>query len=119
MALVAIADDSLFQRFFLRKIINDRGHETVEAANGHELLALCETCAPDLIVMDLNMPELSGVALLETLQQRGAAYQTVVITADIQHTTRTRCLELGACEVLHKPVDEKTVADVLARRLPA
>jgi len=118
MALVAIADDSMFQRFFLRKILADCGHESVEAANGGELLALCETCTPDLVFMDLNMPEISGLELLEALRERKPALRTVVITADIQHTTRARCLELGACEVLNKPVDEKAVADVLARRLP-
>ncbi|GFK93386.1 Regulator of RpoS [Fundidesulfovibrio magnetotacticus] len=118
MALVALADDSMFQRFFLRKIVSERGHETVEAANGRQLLELVEARTPDLVIMDLNMPEFSGLELLETFHARGVAFPVVVITADIQHTTRARCLELGAAEVLNKPVDEAAVNGVLSRMLP-
>lgn len=119
MSSILIADDSMFQRFMLRKIAASLGHEVREAADGRQLLDMAEASPPDLVLMDLNMPELSGVQVLEALKAKGAALKAVVITADIQHTTRARCLELGAAEVLNKPLDEETIRAVIARQLPS
>jgi len=119
MPVVLIADDSMFQRFFIRKIVAETGHEAIEAATGRELLDQVLAKKPDLIIMDLNMPELSGVDVLEALQASRTPYTAAVVTADIQHTTKARCLELGASEVLHKPIDEQAVRGVIDRLLPA
>lgn len=118
MSVVLIADDSMFQRFFIKKIVTETSHAPLEAATGRELLDLALDKAPDLIIMDLNMPELSGLEVLEALRDSGKAFTTAVVTADIQHTTKARCLELGAREVLHKPVDEEALRGVLSRLLP-
>lgn len=119
MALVLIADDSMFQRFLLGKIVSDLGHQVLDAADGRQLLDLALERRPDLIIMDINMPELSGVQALESFQAQGLAFKTVVVTADIQHTTRDRCLELGASRVLNKPLDEAVVRELLAGLLPS
>jgi twitching motility two-component system response regulator PilH len=118
MSVVLIADDSMFQRFFIKKIVAEAGHTPLEAATGRELLDQALAQAPRLIIMDLNMPELSGQEVLETLRDKGTAITTAVVTADIQHTTKARCLELGAVEVLHKPVDETALRGLLSRLLP-
>ncbi len=117
MSSILIADDSMFQRFMLRKIASSLGHEVIEAADGSQLLEKAQASPPDLILMDLNMPGLSGMEVLEALKERGSALKVVVITADIQHTTRARCMDLGAAEVMNKPLDDAAVAAILARHL--
>lgn len=119
MALVLIADDSMFQRFVLGKLVSSQGHQILEAADGRQLLELAKERRPDLILMDINMPELSGIQALEWFRDQGLEFKTVVVTADIQHTTKARCLELGAAQVLNKPLDEGVVRDLLARLLPS
>lgn len=119
MALVLIADDSMFQRFVLGKLVSGLGHQILEAADGRQLLELAKERRPDLIIMDINMPELSGIQALEWFRDQGLEFKTVVVTADIQHTTKARCLELGAAQVLNKPLDEDVVRDLLARLLPS
>jgi twitching motility two-component system response regulator PilH len=119
MALVLIADDSLFQRFFLKKIAAGLGHEVLDAGGGRQLLDLALEKKPGLVLMDLNMPEMTGLEVLEAFQERGLAIRSVVITADIQHTTKARCLELGAAGVLHKPAEEEAVRQAILRLLPA
>ncbi|MFP5220678.1 MAG: response regulator [Acidobacteriota bacterium] len=114
MALVLIADDSMFQRFLLGKIVTSLGHQVLDAADGRQLLDLALEQRPDLIIMDINMPELSGIQALETFQAQGLDFRTVVVTADIQNTTRTRCLELGAAQVLNKPLEEDRLRELLA-----
>lgn len=114
MALVLIADDSMFQRFVLGKIVSSMGHQVLDAADGRQLLELVLERRPDLIIMDINMPELSGIQALEWFRDQGLEVKTVVVTADIQHTTKARCLELGAALVLNKPLDEAVVRDILA-----
>lgn len=119
MALVLIADDSMFQRFVLGKIVSSMGHQVLDAADGRQLLELAQERRPDLIIMDINMPELSGLQALEWFRDQGLEVRTVVVTADIQHTTKARCLELGAAQVLNKPLDEAVVRDILAGLLPS
>jgi len=119
MALVLIADDSMFQRFVLGKIVSSMGHQVLDAADGRQLLELARERRPDLILMDINMPELSGIQALEWFRDQGLEVKTVVVTADIQHTTKARCLELGATQVLNKPLDEAVVRDILSRLLPS
>lgn len=118
MGLVLIADDSMFQRFVLKKIAAGLGHEVLEASDGEQMLELALAKKPDLVLMDLNMPKLHGLEALEAFKKRGLTARSVVITADIQHTTKARCLELGAAEVFHKPVEEGALRQAILRLLP-
>ncbi|MEM7349396.1 MAG: response regulator [Acidobacteriota bacterium] len=103
MPTILIVDDSAFQRKFLRKTLEAAGYRIVEAANGSEALDVAAAEQPDAILTDLIMPDLRGLALLETLEERGSEIPIVVLTADIQEPVEARCLELGAAKVLHKP----------------
>lgn len=111
MPTVLIADDSMFQRLMLAKIVKAQGLDVLEAKNGQECLDQIRAHAPALILLDLNMSVLSGLGVLETVQQESLPVKIIVITADIQETTRQRCLALGAAMILSKPVKE---SDVLA-----
>lgn len=118
MSTVLVADDSLFQRLVLSRIIRSQGHELLEACNGHECLRVLRDHRPDLALLDLNMPELSGLEVLEAMRDQGLMTAVVVVTADIQSTTRQRCLDLGARRLLSKPPREEDVLTVLRELLP-
>ncbi len=117
MTTVLIVDDSGFQRSFLRKALVEDGYRVLEAANGKQALEVAAAERPDCILTDLIMPDMRGLALLETLQQAGSEIPVVVLTADIQERVEAQCLELGAARVLHKPVKPARLKDTLAEVL--
>lgn len=113
MQKILIVDDSSFQRKFLRKALNDGGFATVEAGNGAEALEIAGAQPLDAILTDLIMPDMRGLALLETLKERGSEVPIVVLTADIQEPVEVQCLELGAARVLHKPIKPRLLVEAL------
>lgn len=109
MPTVLIADDSMFQRLTLSRIVKAAGLDVLEARNGREGLDALRSARPEVALFDLNMPELSGQEVLEAAQAEGLGTAIVVITADIQETTRARCEAAGARRILFKPVKEEDV----------
>lgn len=113
MSTILIADDSLFQRLILSKIAKSQKHDVFEAKNGLEALDMLRSQKPDMALLDLNMPEFSGLEVLDVARHEGLETDIVVITADIQETTRTRCFELGARAILSKPPKETEVLNAM------
>lgn len=114
MATILIADDSMFQRFMHAKVAKTLGYDTMEAKDGNECLELARSARPDVMLLDLNMPGLGGMDVLKAVRDEGLSIQVLVITADIQDTTRQRCEELGVAGFVTKPVDETQLKEALA-----
>ena len=117
MPTILIVDDSGFQRTFLSKTLTGGGYEVLEAANGDQALEVAGSARPDCMLTDLIMPDMRGLALLETLQRQGSEIPVVVLTADIQEEVEARCLRLGAARVLHKPVKPERLLETIAEVL--
>lgn len=113
MPTLLIADDSMFQRFQAAKVAKDAGYAVIEAKDGAECLAQARAQHPEAVLLDLNMPDMGGLAVLEVLSRELPGIRVVIVTADIQETTRTRCLELGALGFVNKPVDPTSLGMVL------
>ncbi len=118
MTTILIVDDSRFQRTFVRRILDPEGYTILEAGNGREALDVLSESTPDCILTDLIMPDMRGLALLEALQRRGSTIPALVLTADIQEAVKEQCLQLGALDVLHKPIKPQVLIERLARVAP-
>ena len=105
MARVLIVDDSLFQRRNVRRILKDEGHEILEASNGTEALDIIDSDDPDFVVLDLLMPNVDGIGVLTSLSDRMSSPTVIVLTSDVQDSTKKQCLNLGASMVMNKPPD--------------
>lgn len=103
MARILIVDDSWLIRKVVGGVLKKEGHEVIEGENGKQCIDLAEATAPDLVVLDLLMPELGGLEVIEALQQKGLDIPVVVLTADIQESTHDLCRELGVTYILQKP----------------
>ncbi|NMC48660.1 MAG: response regulator [Desulfovibrio sp.] len=115
MPTILIADDSMFQRFQIARTATQAGYDVIEARDGQECLRLVVEKRPDVLLLDLNMPVLDGLTVLERLgADKVMPAWVFVITADIQDTTRKRCLDLGARDCLNKPVDPTVLEHWLA-----
>jgi CheY-like chemotaxis protein len=110
MSTVLVVDDSKFSRGRVVAALEPLGYEIVQAANGQEGLQSYDQRAPDLIVTDLLMPTLDGFGLLRGLRERCSPTPVIVLSADIQSTSRKLCEELGVKAFLNKPFRAEELA---------
>ncbi|KXB09482.1 hypothetical protein AKJ60_00180 [candidate division MSBL1 archaeon SCGC-AAA385M11] len=105
MKRILVVDDSTFQRIMVAKMVTDAGYEAQTAQNGRECLESLQKQQVDLVLLDLNMPEMDGLQVLEHMSAKEQELQVpvIVLTADIQDSTRKRCMDLGVEAVLNKP----------------
>jgi CheY-like chemotaxis protein len=113
MPLVLIIDDSRYQRVELRRTLDNAGFEVLEAADGESGLALAGEAYPDLILVDLLMPGMGGLEVMETLQEQGSRSPVIVLTSGVQEAVLQRCLEAGAAAVLVKPATKEELLSTL------
>src|SRR3954454_15322447 len=91
----------------LTRSLEQAGHEVRTAVNGREALALVRQDPPDVILLDIEMPELDGIAVLEELKGDDAlAHLPVIMISAIDESESVlRCIEIGAEDYLPKPFD--------------
>lgn len=108
---VLIADDGEVNRRVLEAQVLSQlpNAEVLHASDGQQVLDLVASRRVDLALVDMQMPAMSGIDVLEALRQRGADFPVFIVTGDTRETTRQTCVDRGAAGVLHKPV---SVADV-------
>jgi CheY-like chemotaxis protein len=118
MALVLIVDDSKTSRAYCRAILCAAGHDVMEASDGEQALDRMADRPPDCVVLDLFMPGLSGLEVMEVLGGRAEPTPIVVLTSSLDETDRQRCMRLGARAFVNKPVScedlTRAVRDALA-----
>ena len=115
---ILIADDADFMRSMLRQIIEDMGWSVIaEAADGHEAIEKYRTCRPDLVLLDITMPNLDGPEALRSILAENSEAQVVMITALGQKDQVLQAIKAGARDFIIKPFDHDRVADTLERIL--
>jgi CheY-like chemotaxis protein len=110
---ILIIDDARFQRNQVSRMLKELGHTVIEATNGQEGYLKILQDGPDAVVCDLLMPVMDGFALLEMMKKHGVSTPTIVLSADVQTSTREQCLALGARAFLNKPCDATHLAEAL------
>jgi len=108
-ARIAVIDDEAPSRFYLQTLLSTAGFEVQVAAGGNEGIALVEKERPDLVLLDLMMPEVDGFSVCERIRKgpAGAGTQIVVLSALDAVNGKIRALELGADDYLVKPVESR------------
>lgn len=120
MRTVMVVDDDPILRAALRFKLEQAGYQVCAVGSGRELLAWLDLHKPDLILLDLMMPNMSGFEVLEYLRSDPAlsSIPVVVVAAWAHGVTQARCMELGAAGFVAKPFSlrelTKTVEEHLA-----
>lgn len=106
-ARLLIADDNKVNRLLLGRTLELQGHQITSAENGRRALELLRAQPFDLLLLDLEMPELDGFALLEALAADAELRDLpAIVTSSVEGVSQVaRCIELGADDFLHKPVN--------------
>jgi two-component system chemotaxis response regulator CheY len=111
-----VVDDALIMRAIIKDIAKSAGWEVAgEAANGREALERYRELKPDLVTLDIVMPELDGVETLRALRQEDTAARVVMVTAIDQKAKLSECIQLGAVDFVVKPFDKQRLASLLRK----
>jgi CheY-like chemotaxis protein len=119
-ATVLVVDDSTDTRAVLRRTLARRGYRVVEAADGREAVEAALRECPDLILMDLNMPVMDGLAATERireLKERCGDVAIVAVTAFDTYGMKEAAIEAGCDAYLLKPLALDELEEVVARLL--
>ena len=116
MARVLIVDDLEFMRSLLRDILRRQGHELAgEARNGREALLKYAQVKPDLVLLDITMPEMDGIATLRRLRAADPNVRVIMCSAISEHHMILRASQLGARDYIIKPFREERVYSAIQR----
>lgn len=104
MAKVMIADDSLFVRNRLVKLLTEHGYETIAACDGVEAVRVFDEARPDVVLMDITMPRKDGLDALAEIRQLDPSARAIMLTALDQPLLAGRAVLVGAKDFMTKPV---------------
>jgi two-component system chemotaxis response regulator CheY len=117
-AKVLLVDDSALARRSTRRVLEEAGYTVVEAEDGLSALEQFAVEKPDVVLLDLVMKGMYGLDVLQKLRELDPAVRVVVISADIQTSSRDMVKAAGAAAFINKPVTTgqivKTVAEVMS-----
>src|SRR5256714_12176874 len=117
---VLIVEDDSSARVGLEQLVKSWGFIAESASDGEEALEKVTSFRPAIVITDLVMPRMDGLALLRALQQQGAAVTTMLLTAQATGQTAVQAMKEGAYDYLTKPVDIqrlKILLDKIVERL--
>jgi two-component system, NtrC family, response regulator AtoC len=117
MARVLLVDDEPGVLFTLKEVLEDRGHVAVLARSGAE--AMGKTDGVELVITDLNMPEMDGLQLLRALKERDESMPVILLTAHGSEKVAVKAIKDGAYDYLTKPFDIDEMSAVVSRALEA
>lgn len=117
--LILIADDRPSSRELLRVVLERTGYDVLEAPDGEAALDLIRNREPDLVLLDLQMPKLDGIAVLEAVRRdpRFARLPIVALTASAMRGDKERILAAGFTDYLAKPAGPEQLRETVARLL--
>jgi CheY-like chemotaxis protein len=109
---VLVVDDELLVREMLREFLTVVGDEVATAASGAEALEMVRTFQPDVIIVDMVMPGMSGIAVLDALRRTGHTMPVILISGQIVTPPD------GFFAFLRKPFDLRKLAEVVTAAMP-
>jgi signal transduction histidine kinase/CheY-like chemotaxis protein len=111
---VLIVDDEPSIRRFLRHLLEQEGYDVLEAGSGKEALARCQREQPDLVLLDLRLPDMTGFEILSELKHNEETSEIPVVILSIVQD-REEGFRLGASDYLTKPVDRDKLMERIQR----
>ena len=118
MTSVLVVDDAKFMRLMLKKILVESGLEVVgEAADGNEAIEQYRELRPDIVTMDVVMPNASGIDALREIRKLDPEAKVVMISAIDQRDRLLEALKLGAADFVVKPFEKERVMEAIHRVL--
>ena len=113
---ILLIDDSRFVRFTVKKHLEtslNNGETYYEAASGQEGLTVFEQVNPDLVILDLLMPDIGGEEVLTEIRKKDASCFIVILTSNFQKPVKKRLLSLGANLFVEKTISLEKISSII------
>ena len=116
---ILVVEDFEDNRFMMRRLLEMSGYRVVEAVNGEQAVEAAERERPDLILMDLSLPKLDGLAATRRIRQQNGAARVPIVAVSARDTTdfHADALAAGCNEYVTKPIDFDQLEELLTRLL--
>ncbi|TDA69393.1 MAG: response regulator [Clostridia bacterium] len=115
---VLIVDDAAFMRMMIKDILGKNGYEVVaEAENGRRALELYQEHKPDVVTMDITMPEMDGIAAVKEIKKVDPQARIVMCSAMGQQMMVMEAIQAGARDFVVKPFQQERVLQALEKAL--
>ncbi len=114
---IMIVDDSIAMRMIVKKTLRQagfEGHEITEAEDGAKALAAIKAASPDLVLSDWNMPNMTGIELLEKLSAEGVKVKFGFVTTEATAEMKARASTAGAQFLISKPFTPESFKETLS-----
>jgi two-component system chemotaxis response regulator CheY len=116
MARILICDDAAFMRMMLKDILIKEGYEVVgEAVNGADGVEKYNSLKPDLVTMDITMPEMDGIAALKAIKASDPSAKVIMCSAMGQQAMVVESIQAGAKDFIVKPFQRDRVAEAIRK----
>ena len=110
MAKVLIVDDAAFMRMMIKDILTKNGYEiAAEAENGKVAVDKYNETKPDLVLMDITMPEMDGIQALKAIKGNDANAKVIMCSAMGQQESIAKAIQYGASDFVIKPFTEEQI----------
>ncbi len=116
---VLLVEDTEDNRFMMRRLLEMSGYRVVEATNGEEAVKLAEAEVPGLILMDLSLPVIDGLAATRLIRKLPKLQKTPIIAVSAHDTSDflTEALHAGCNSYITKPIDFNELEQLIVREL--
>jgi signal transduction histidine kinase/CheY-like chemotaxis protein/HPt (histidine-containing phosphotransfer) domain-containing protein len=119
---ILLAEDHPQNRRLIKRLLNKLGHTVYEASDGNEAIALCQEHKPEIILMDIHMPDVDGLQAFKVLRELGFKKPIIALTANAMKNEVEEYLSLGFDAYIEKPIDRQkllsTIAAFLSQEYP-
>jgi two-component system chemotaxis response regulator CheY len=117
MAKILIVDDAEFLRVRISKMLSGEGFEIMEADNGAKAVSMYKSTHPDLVLMDITMPEMDGLTALKEIRSFDPKARVVMLTALGQESVVLEAIKSGARDFVVKPFERDRVLTAISKLL--
>jgi two-component system chemotaxis response regulator CheY len=119
VAKVMVVDDAAFMRLRACKVLEDNGHEVLQAENGADAVRQYAIHRPDAVLLDITMPEMDGLEALKEIRKIDPSARVAMVTAMGQQAIVMEALRAGAKDFILKPFQPDRVLGALQKLLAA
>ena len=116
---ILVVDDDLEVRMATRDFLSSKGYEVVVAEGGREALDMLETVNPDVVLLDVAMPDMDGMETLKRIVATHPAMPVIMVTANADIEITSKVLQLGAADYVPKPFDLDYLDQAISIQLSA
>jgi DNA-binding response OmpR family regulator len=116
---ILVVDDDLEVRMATRDFLSSKGYEVVVAEGGREALRLLDASPPDVVLLDVAMPDMDGMETLKRIVAAHPAIPVIMVTANADIEITSKVLQLGAADYVPKPFDLDYLDQAISIQLSA